>query len=118
LFKFESPFLVNFDDQRVLDVSGNKDVEGQAVIVNKRHGGANQRWRVVYLDKADAIQSKGLNKDFGFHINRPFYFVSELPMNRVIEMHGNANLWLKRWRNNVKAQQFYFDGVSKTIRNN
>jgi len=39
-------------------------------------------------------------------------------MNRVIEMHGNANLWLKRWRNNVKAQQFYFDGVSKTIRNN
>jgi len=39
-------------------------------------------------------------------------------MNRVAEMHGNTNVWLKRWRNNVKAQQWYFDEKSKTIRNN
>jgi len=25
---------------------------------------------------------------------------------------------LKRWRNNARAQQWYFDGVSKTIKNN
>jgi len=59
-----------------------------------------------------------LNEEFGFHINRPFYLVSELPFNRVMEMHGNANVWLKRWRNNAKGQQFWFDEVTKTIRNN
>lgn len=36
----------------------------------------------------------------------------------MIECHGANNVWLKRWRNNVKAQQWYFDGVSKTIKNN
>jgi len=59
-----------------------------------------------------------LNEEFGFHINRPFYLVSELPFNRVMEMHGNANVWLKRWRNNAKGQQFWFDEVTKTVRNN
>jgi hypothetical protein len=59
-----------------------------------------------------------LNEEFGFHINRPFYLVSELPFNRVAEMHGNANVWLKRWRNNAKGQQFWFDEKTKTIRNN
>jgi hypothetical protein len=32
---------MNIDNQKVLDVSGNKDAEGQAVVVNKRHGGVN-----------------------------------------------------------------------------
>jgi hypothetical protein len=59
-----------------------------------------------------------LNEEFGFHINRPFYLVSELPFNRVAEMHGNTNVWLKRWRNNVKQQQWRFDEVTKVIRNN
>jgi hypothetical protein len=30
--------------QKVLDVSGGKDVEGQPVIVWAKHGGKNQRW--------------------------------------------------------------------------
>jgi hypothetical protein len=76
-----------------------------------------QRWRVLYLDQAGKTETKGLNEEFGFHINRPFYIVSELPFNRVAEMHGNTNVWLKRWRNNEKKQQWWFDEVSKTIRN-
>jgi len=40
-------------NQKVLDVSGGKDVEGQACIVWKKHGGANQRWKVVYTDEAE-----------------------------------------------------------------
>jgi hypothetical protein len=44
--------------------------------------------------------------------------VSELPFNRVVEMLGGTNLVLKRWRKNVRQQQFYFDEVTKTIRNN
>jgi hypothetical protein len=33
-------------------------------------------------------------------------------------MLGGTNMVLKRWRNNVRQQQFWFDEVSKTIRNN
>jgi hypothetical protein len=95
-----------------------KDLEMQAVQVHGRHNGANQRWKVLYLDKKAKTETKGLNEEFGFHINRPFYIVSELPFNRVMEMHGNTNMMLKRWRNTVRQQQFWFDEVSKTIRNN
>jgi hypothetical protein len=41
---------------------------------------ANQRWKIIYLDKAEAIRTKGFNKEFGFHINRPFYIRSRMPM--------------------------------------
>jgi len=47
---------------------------------------------------------KGVNKDFGFHVNRPFYIISKLPFERVIECHGANNVWMKRWRNNARAQ--------------
>jgi hypothetical protein len=33
-------------------------------------------------------------------------------------MLGGTNMVLKRWRNNQRQQQFFFDEVSKTIRNN
>jgi hypothetical protein len=38
-------------------------------------------------------------------------------MKRVAEMHGNANVWLKRWRKNAKQQYWMFNCVDKTIRN-
>jgi hypothetical protein len=80
---------------------------------------AGQTWQVVYVDKLDEKwEKKGLNEEFGFEINRPFYIVSELPFNRVMEMLGNTQVLLKRWRNNQKAQQWWFDEVSKTVRNN
>jgi hypothetical protein len=44
--------------------------------------------------------------------------VSELPFNRVAEMLGNTRMVLKRWRNNTRQQQFWFDEVTKTVRNN
>jgi hypothetical protein len=79
---------------------GGKDDEGQAVQVHSRHNGANQRWKVLYLDKKGKMETRGLNEEFGFHINRPFYIVSELPFNRVAEMLGGTNMVLKRWRKN------------------
>jgi hypothetical protein len=33
-------------------------------------------------------------------------------------MLGGTNMVLKRWRNNVRQQQFWFDEKSKTVRNN
>jgi len=70
------------------------------------------------LDKAEKTATKGLNEEFGFYINRPFYLVSQLPFNRVVEMLGGTNVVLKRWRKNATQQQFWFDEVSKTLRNN
>jgi hypothetical protein len=72
--------LINIQDNRVLDVSGGKDQEAQAVIVHKNHGGSNQRWNIVYVDEAAKIESKGISKEFGWHINRPFYIRSKMPM--------------------------------------
>jgi hypothetical protein len=96
---------VNPSNNKVLDVTGNKDEEGQAVGVANRNGSqANQRWKIIYLDQADKIRTKGFNKEFGFHINRPFYLRSRLPMKRIAECHGANNVWLKRWRKNVAAQ--------------
>jgi hypothetical protein len=115
---YSGSYFENFQNKKVLDVSGGKDVEGQAVIVWNRHKGANQRWRVVYLDTDKGPQKKGLNKEFGMHCNRPFYFVSRLPMHRVMQSHGANNIALNRWVKGRNYQQWFFDCVSKTIRSN
>jgi hypothetical protein len=102
-------------DNRVLDVYQGKDSEHQKVVVSKRHGRRQQKWRVRYVDTVKT-QTKGLVGDFGFYANRPFYLRSRLPMQRVMECIGANNITLRRWRKNTKAQQFYFDPVSKTIK--
>jgi hypothetical protein len=63
--------------------------------VHGRHNGANQRWKILYLDKKDKIAKDGLNEQFGFYRNRPFYMISELsygayPFDRMMEMLGNT----------------------------
>jgi hypothetical protein len=108
----------NVADNRYLDVAGNKDEEGQNVQVFKKNGAQGQKWKLVYVDKAEKIPTKGLNKDFGFEINRPFYLVSKLFMKRVVECVGANNLVLKTAApaRNRLGQHFFFDGRSKTIR--
>jgi hypothetical protein len=118
VFKYEGNQFKNWSNKKVLDVYQGRDAEGQAAIVWKKHGGANQRWKVVYLDTDKGPQKKGLNKEFGFHCNRPFYISSRLPMHRVAEMLGGTNVTLKRWVKNRKAQQWFFDCTSKLVRNN
>jgi hypothetical protein len=92
--------FVNIKNNKVLDVDHNRDVEGTRVLAWKKHNGANQRWKVVYLDKAKAEPKSGLNKEFGFHIGRPFYLVSRLPMSRVAECVGANNVVLRRYVKN------------------
>jgi hypothetical protein len=102
IFKYEGGLFINWQNSKVLDVTGSKDEEGNAVGVAGNNGGRNQRWKVLYVDKAEKTETKGLNEEFGFYINRPFYLVSELPFNRVAEMLGGTNMVLKRWRNNQR----------------
>ena len=80
-----------------------------------RHNGANQRWRVLYLDKMGKIPKQGRNSKFGFYINRPFYIMSRMPMRRVVEVVGGRNVVIKQARNR-NTQKFTFDQVSKTIK--
>jgi hypothetical protein len=61
---------------------------------------------------------KGLNKKFGLHVNRPFFIVSKMWMNRVAECVGASNIVLKTLVRTNKGQQFYFDGGTKTIKSN
>jgi hypothetical protein len=108
--------FVNIQNNKVIDVSGGKDVEGQNVIVWKRHNGANQRWNIIYVDKSKKGPTSGLDKDFGFHIGRLFYFRSRLPMGRIAEAVG-TDVRLRRYTTGrVRQQTWKFDGVSKTIK--
>jgi hypothetical protein len=119
LFKYDKSQFINWTNSKVISVDGTKDLEGQAVIVDGNQNRADQRWKVIYLDKAAKTETKGLNEEFGLHINRPFYLVSELPFNRILEMTGGNQVpKLKRWRNNARNQQWFFDEVTKTIRSN
>jgi hypothetical protein len=96
--------FINFRNGKALDVSGGKDEEGRPVIVWNKHNGANQKWGVVYLDNKEKEQTKGLNEDFGFHINRPFYIKSRMLFGRVAELVGASNIVLKRYTKNRTEQ--------------
>jgi hypothetical protein len=97
-----------------LDVTSSKDEEAAAVGVANRTNNANQRWKVVYVDKS-TTQTKGLDKDFGWEINRPFYIVSRLPTNRVLEYQGGNVLRIRMWQMNKRSQQWVYDS-SRTIK--
>jgi hypothetical protein len=116
IFVYADEHFCNIENKKCLDVTGSQDTEGQAVRVYGRTNNANQRWKVLYQDQAGKIATKGLDKEFGFEINRPFYFVSNMPMKRVAECVGANNVILRRYVKNRLGQQFYFDGVSRTIR--
>jgi hypothetical protein len=72
----------------------------------------------MYVEDAPKVKEEEIVAEFGFHPNRPFYLRSRMPFKRVIGMHGNAHLYFYRGKTNNKAHQFWFDPVSKTIRNN
>jgi hypothetical protein len=57
-----------------------------------KHNGANQRWTILYVDKAPKMQTKGMNEKFGFHVNRPFYLISRMPMRRVASASGHNGI--------------------------
>jgi hypothetical protein len=107
---------VNIQNKKVLDVHGNKDKEGQKVIVWKRHNGSNQRWTITYTDKATKEVTTGYSKEWGMHISRPFYLRSRLPMKRVAEA-VSTDVRLRRYHTGRTRQQTWrFDITSKTIK--
>jgi hypothetical protein len=72
IFRYQNMQFVNVQNRKVLDVSGGKDLEGQAVIVHNSHNGKNQKWKVLYTDQAK-VATSGTSKTSGFRINVPFF---------------------------------------------
>lgn len=73
-----------------------------------RTGKVNQKWSIVYVDKAAKEITKGMNKR-GFYVNRPFFIVSKMWMNRVVSVAGGWNLVIQRRKDNDKRQVWTFD---------
>lgn len=89
---------MNVKNNKVFDIKGGRDAEGQTVWVWKRHNGSNQRWNVVYVDKAPKLDVKKYAKAFGFEfLNKPFFIVSRMHMRRVAETNS-SNVTLRNLR--------------------
>lgn len=116
LFKWDaaSGSFTNVKNKKVLDVAGGRDAEATNVQVWKKNGSPAQKWKLVYTTDLK-IQTKGLNKEFGLEIERPFFIVSKMWMNRVVECVGASNLVMKTLRTTNKGQQFYLDDKTQTI---
>ena len=117
VFRYEArgQHFVNVKDNRVLDVANARDQENRNVVVWKKHGGLNQRWKVAYVDETPKEPTTGLNKAYGLEYNRAFYIVSRMPMRRVLEIVGGRNVVIAT-RSNKNTQKFFFDGKTKTIK--
>ena len=77
MFKYESPFFMNFQNGKVMDVSGGSDTENRNIIMYPKHGKINQQWDIVYADEWKGEPGKGeLNEEFGLYVERPFYVIS------------------------------------------
>jgi len=92
VFKYENEQFINWQNKKVLEVKGKKDEEGQSVGVWSNNGGNHQKWTVIYTDNTAKTEVKGLDKDFGFHRNRPFFIRSRMPMKRIAECVGANNV--------------------------
>lgn len=87
-------YLTN-DKGKVVEVQGGYDHENRNIIVNNKHRGKNQKWRVLYVDQIKPEPKKGeLNTEFGLYVERPFHIVSHMPSQRYLDMVG-SNLVIK-----------------------
>jgi hypothetical protein len=89
MFRFNNGFLQNVLGGKVIDVEGMQDLEAQPTYVWTAHNGASQKWRIIYVDQKQPEQSKGLNKQFGLYINRPFVIQTQMPSGNHVTGHGN-----------------------------
>jgi hypothetical protein len=105
LFKWDGKdSFYNVENNKALEVKGGVDEEATNVQVWKRNPKSKaQSWRLVYTSDAKKVATKGLNKEFGLHINRPFFLVSKMYMERVVECVGAANLVLRTLNRANKA---------------
>jgi hypothetical protein len=115
LFKVDGEFIVN-EKGGVMDVQGGVDAENRNIIVHKKHGKVNQRWKIIYVDEYEKEPTKGqMNKKFGLIVDKDFYIVSKLSSHRYLDLINNRNMVIKT-PNGRRTQIWYFHQPSLTIR--
>jgi len=116
LFKYVDGNVANIKDNRVLDIAGGKDIDGQNLIIYKKHNGLNQQWDIVYIDELKPELVKGdFDPDFGMFVEREFSIITNMGSGRYIDTVNN-NLVIKT-RRETKTQKWYYDRISRTIMN-
>lgn len=103
-------------NNKVFDVAGGADKEGNDVIVWGRHNGMNQRWRIIYLDEKAAEPTTGVDEDSGLYRNRPFYIISRLAKHRALTVKHASQLRITKKTKDAASQLFYFDHLTRTIK--
>lgn len=115
MFKYVGGHIVNIKNNKVFDVSGNRDTENANLIIYKKHGGLNQQFDIVYLDQLKPDLVKGdWNPEFGFYVEREFSIVTKLGSGRYVDVIG-SNIVIKT-RSSSKTQKWYFDQTTRTIK--
>lgn len=112
----DGQYIVNIYNNKVLDVSGGHDKEGNNVITWSKHNGSNQKWKIVYLDEKDDEPTKGLDQDSGLYRNRPFYLISRLPKRRALTVASGRYLRITDKKKDNAHQIFYFDHLTRTVK--
>jgi len=101
---------------KVLDSEGGRDKEGNNVIMWNKHNGANQKWKILYLDEKDKEPTSGLDEDSGLYLERPFYLISRLPKHRALTLSHGRYLRINDKKKNDPHQIFYLDHLTRTIK--
>jgi hypothetical protein len=115
MFKMEGAFFTNWQNGKVMDISGGVDTENRDIIMYNKHGKINQQWDIVYADQWKGEPGKGeLNEDFGLYVQRDFYIVSRLPKSRYLDLVSNK--MVIKIPNGLKTQVWYFDQSTLTIK--
>jgi hypothetical protein len=103
MFRFDKGYLRNVLAGKVLSVAGAQDKEAQKTWVWTAHNGVNQKWRIIYVDEKKPEQSKGLNKQFGLYVNRPFAIQTQMASGNYITALGNRHAGTDRKINPPRA---------------
>jgi hypothetical protein len=115
----------NENKNQVIEVNGRRDTCGAKLIINRDQGSnaLYQLWDVVYFDEATKegakklVPGKGdLDEDFGMVAERPFYIVSALKEERVLDAFDQFEVGIKT-RSSRPSQLWIFDAQNKVIHN-
>jgi hypothetical protein len=118
MFRFVNGNIQGVKDKRVMDVSNYQDKEGRRVGFYRRHNKSNQQFDIVYADEWKPDPKKGeLNTDFNLIVEKPFYIQSRMAGKRVVYSNDASHLRIHKHIRNDDRMLFFFDNVSKTIKN-
>jgi hypothetical protein len=87
---------------KALEASSSR--EGASLRVGVKNSGPEQRFEIVYSEKATAMKTTGMSEEFGLHIGRPFILISQNEYGgKAIEVDKGGKLVLSDKRYNFAA---------------